>query len=59
MAYPSNRWTPDEEALLRKLLFENASPFEIAVELGRSISSVKARAHRLGIPLGFLLRQSG
>jgi hypothetical protein len=56
MAYPSNRWTPDEETLLRKLVLENASPFEIAVQLGRSISSVKARAHRLGIPLGFLLR---
>jgi DNA-directed RNA polymerase specialized sigma24 family protein len=59
MAYPSDRRTPDEDTLLRKLVLENASPFEIAVQLGRSISSVKARAHRLGIPLGFLLRKSG
>jgi DNA-directed RNA polymerase specialized sigma24 family protein len=56
MAYPNNRWTPDEDMLLRELVLENAAPFEIAAQLGRSISSVKARAHRLGIPLGFLLR---
>jgi DNA-directed RNA polymerase specialized sigma24 family protein len=56
MAYPSNRWTPDEDKLLRELVLENAAPFEIAAQLGRSISSVRARAHRLGIPLGFLLR---
>ncbi len=55
MAYPTNRWTPDEDALLRKLVLENAAPFEIAAQLGRSISSVKARAHWLGISLGFVL----
>jgi hypothetical protein len=51
---PKPLWTPEEDELLRKLVFENASPFEIAAELKRTIPSVKARAFRLGIPLGFL-----
>jgi hypothetical protein len=50
------RWTPEEDELLRKLVLANASPFDIAVQLERSRSSVRARAHRLGIPLGFLLK---
>jgi hypothetical protein len=53
------RWTPEEDELLRKLVLANASPFDIAVQLKRSVSSVRARAHRLGIPLGFLLRPTG
>jgi hypothetical protein len=50
------RWAPEEDELLRKLVLANASPFDIAVQLKRSLSSVRARAHRLGIPLGFLLK---
>jgi hypothetical protein len=50
------RWTPEEDELLRKLVLANASPFDIAVQLERSRSSVRARAHRLAIPLGFLLK---
>jgi hypothetical protein len=50
------RWEPEEDELLRKLVLANASPFDIAARLERSLSSVWARAHRLGIPLGFLLR---
>jgi DNA-directed RNA polymerase specialized sigma24 family protein len=57
MAYPSTPWTPEDDTLLRKLVLENEAPFEIAEQLGRSISSVRARAHRLGIPLVFLLKQ--
>jgi hypothetical protein len=53
-----DRWTPEDDELLRKLVLANASPFDIAVQLERSLSSVRARAHRLGIPLGFLLRPS-
>jgi hypothetical protein len=49
-------WTPEDDELLRKLVLENASPIEIAGEMKRSLPSVKARAHRLGIPLGFLLK---
>jgi hypothetical protein len=52
------RWTPEEDELLRKLVLANASPFDIAAQLERSLSSVRARAHRLGIPLDFLLRPS-
>jgi hypothetical protein len=50
------RWTPAEDEVLRELALANGSAFDIAVELKRSLSSVRARAHRLGIPLGFLLR---
>jgi hypothetical protein len=50
------RWTPEEDELLRKLVLTNASPFDIAVQLKRSLSSVRARAHRLGTPLGFLFK---
>jgi DNA-directed RNA polymerase specialized sigma24 family protein len=46
------RWTPEEDELLRKLVVANAPISEIAAELGRSISSVKARAHVLRIALG-------
>ena len=52
------RWAPEEDELLRELVLANASPFDIAVQLGRSLSSVRARAHRLGISLGFLLKPS-
>jgi hypothetical protein len=52
----STPWSPEEDDLLRKLVLANALPFDIAVQLKRSLSSVRARAHRLGIPLGFLLK---
>jgi hypothetical protein len=48
------RWTPAEDDVLRELAFANGSPFDIAVRLKRSLPSVRARADRLGIPLGFL-----
>jgi hypothetical protein len=48
------RWTKEDDELLRALALTNAAPFEIAAQLKRSISSVKTRAFRLGIPLGFL-----
>jgi DNA-directed RNA polymerase specialized sigma24 family protein len=44
-------WTPDDDAALRKMVLEGRSPTEIAIELKRSLSAVKARAHRLGISL--------
>lgn len=47
------RWTPAEDALLRKLIIEGHSAAEIATELKRSLPSVKSRAHQIGIPLGF------
>lgn len=52
----SGRWMPEEDEILRELALANGSPFDIAMQLKRSLPSVRARAHRLGIPLGFLLR---
>jgi hypothetical protein len=49
------KWTPDEDELLRNLVLANVSPFDIAAQLGRSVSTVKARAHCLGMTL----RRSG
>jgi hypothetical protein len=54
MTYPQMPWTPADDELLRKLILENASPHEIAAGLKRSVSSIRARAHKLGIPLGYL-----
>jgi DNA-directed RNA polymerase specialized sigma24 family protein len=45
------RCTPEDQ-LLRKRVVANVPVSEIAAELGRSISSVKARAHVLKIALG-------
>ena len=52
----SGRWMPEEDEILRELALANGSPFDIAMQLKRSLPSVRARAHQLGIPLGFLLR---
>jgi hypothetical protein len=38
-----------EDELLRNLVLANVLPFDIAAQLGRSVSTVKARAHCLGI----------
>jgi hypothetical protein len=59
MAYPQIPWTSEDDKLLRNLILENASPHEIAAALRRSISSIRARAHKLGIPLGFLRKSKG
>ena len=53
----SGRWTPEEDELLRELALANGSSFDIAVRLKRSLPSVRARADRLGIPLGFMSGQ--
>jgi hypothetical protein len=45
------KWTSEDDELLRNLVLANVSPFDIAAELGRSVSTVKARAHCLGITL--------
>jgi hypothetical protein len=46
------RWTPEEDELLRKLVVANVPVSEIAAELGRSMSSVKERAHFLRTIMG-------
>lgn len=51
------RWTLAEDDVLRELAFANDLSFDIAVRLNCSLPSVRARADRLGIPLGFLPSQ--
>jgi hypothetical protein len=43
------KWTPEEDELLRNLVLLNVAPFDIAAKFGRSVTTVKARAHFLGI----------
>jgi hypothetical protein len=49
------KWTPEDDEFLRNLVLADVSPFDIAAQLGRSVSTVKGRAHCLGITL----RRSG
>jgi hypothetical protein len=49
------KWTPEDDEFLRNLVLVDVSPFDIAAKLGRSVSTVKGRAHCLGITL----RRSG
>ena len=42
-------WTEGEEEQLRQLFMQHALPAEIAKELGRTPSSVKSKAHALGL----------
>ena len=45
-------WTSDEDERLRELVISNAPVFDIAVDLGRTVVAVRARAHALRIALG-------
>ena len=45
-------WTSDEDEQLRKLIISNAPAFDIAEELGRTVSAVITRAQALHIPRG-------
>jgi hypothetical protein len=45
-------WTTDEDERLRELVISNASVFDIAADLGRTVVAVRARAHALRIALG-------
>jgi hypothetical protein len=44
-------WTSGEDERLREFVISNASFFDIADELGRTVVAVKARAHAIGIAL--------
>jgi hypothetical protein len=50
----SKPWTSQEEDRLRELVISNATAFDIAAELGRTVSAVKARARLLRLTLGRL-----
>ena len=45
-------WTTDEDERLREFVISNASVFDIAADLGRTVVAVRARAHALRIALG-------
>jgi hypothetical protein len=47
----SNRWTPVEDDLFRKMAEANTRPELIAEELNRSVHAIKARAYTIGLPL--------
>jgi hypothetical protein len=44
-----NKWTPDEDELLKTLLEANTSIHLAAVKLKRSVAALKSRAGRLKI----------
>ena len=48
MRTSSDRWSKDEVKLLKKI-FRDTSNREVAEQLGRSISSVSAKASALGL----------
>jgi hypothetical protein len=47
----SNRWTPQEDDLFRRMAKANTRPEVIAAKLNRSVRAIKARAYRIGLPL--------
>jgi hypothetical protein len=56
----NNRWTPQEDALFRKMAEANTRPEIIAVKLNRTVHAVKARAYMIGLPLKwFKLKAKG
>ena len=56
----SSRWTPQEDALLRRMAEASARPEIIAIKLNRTVHAVKARAYMIGLPLKwFKLKAKG
>jgi hypothetical protein len=47
----NRRWTPQEDALFRRMAEANTRPEIIAAKLKRSIHAIKARAYTIGLPL--------
>jgi hypothetical protein len=50
-ARSNNRWTPQEDDLLRKMAEGNVGPEIIAAKLNRSVHALKARAYAIGLSL--------
>jgi hypothetical protein len=56
----SNRWTPQEDDLFRKMAEANIRPELIAAKLNRSVHAVRSRAYAIGLPLKwFRLKANG
>jgi hypothetical protein len=47
----ADRWTPQEDALFRRMAEANTRPEVIAAKLNRSVRAIKARSHMIGLPL--------
>jgi hypothetical protein len=47
----SNRWTPQEDDLFRRMAEANTRPEVIGAKLNRSVHAIKARAYMIGLPL--------
>jgi hypothetical protein len=47
----ASRWTPQEDALFRRMAEANTRPEVIAAKLNRSVRSIKARSYMIGLPL--------
>jgi len=47
----TNRWTPLEDDLFRRMAEANARPELIAAKLNRSVHALKARAYAIGLRL--------
>ena len=47
----SNRWTPREDDLFRRMAEANTRPELIAAKLNRLVHAIKARASAIGLPL--------
>lgn len=53
MADPSNRWTPEEDALFRSMAEASTSPEMIAAKLNRSVHAVTLiKCRHCGAPRG-------
>jgi hypothetical protein len=46
----SGRWTPEEDALFRRLVETHTDPEIIAANLNRSVHALKTRAYAIGLP---------
>jgi hypothetical protein len=47
----ANRWTPQEDAFVRRMAEANTRPEVIAAKLNRSVRAIKARSYMIGLPL--------
>jgi hypothetical protein len=47
----SNRWTPQEDDLFRRMAEGNIRPEIIAAKLNRTVHAIKLRAYTIGLPL--------
>jgi hypothetical protein len=47
----ANRWTPQEDALVRRMAEANTRPEVITAKLNRSVRAIKAPSYMIRLPL--------